>query len=147
MKTEHIDEVKRYMDKCEELKNAELDRRGELYRQNQRTNQQNVVATPVAQLPSASFSANFMHLTDPEQHGPQGLPSLTVSTTTGSEVPTAGTANVPRSRCQYCNYTNEVDITFTPCGHQVCCFHCSAQIEDCPLCSSHVTSKIRTYTA
>jgi len=52
-------------------------------------------------------------------------------------------ASLGDNACIIC-YENEIDCVITPCGHQICCMHCSTNISTCPLCN--VTSQfIRTY--
>lgn len=39
----------------------------------------------------------------------------------------------------------EVDITFLPCGHNICCEKCSSQLTSCPTCRSSIIKSIKTY--
>jgi len=38
--------------------------------------------------------------------------------------------------CIIC-YENSIDCVMTPCGHQICCLECSANLSSCPVCNSH----------
>ena len=40
--------------------------------------------------------------------------------------------------CILC-YDNSIDCVMTPCGHQVCCLQCSANLDTCPVCNSKGT--------
>eukprot|EP00566_Odontella_aurita_P015936 CAMPEP_0113578702 /NCGR_PEP_ID=MMETSP0015_2-20120614/29642_1 /TAXON_ID=2838 /ORGANISM="Odontella" /LENGTH=284 /DNA_ID=CAMNT_0000482565 /DNA_START=177 /DNA_END=1031 /DNA_ORIENTATION=- /assembly_acc=CAM_ASM_000160 len=37
--------------------------------------------------------------------------------------------------CILC-YENSIDCVITPCGHQICCLECSANLTACPVCNS-----------
>lgn len=39
----------------------------------------------------------------------------------------------------------EVDITFLPCGHNICCKKCSSKLTSCPTCRSDINKSIKTY--
>ncbi|KAL0622882.1 E3 ubiquitin-protein ligase MYLIP, partial [Plecturocebus cupreus] len=39
--------------------------------------------------------------------------------------------------CMVC-CEEEINSTFCPCGHTVCCESCAAQLQSCPVCRSHV---------
>ncbi|XP_021572333.1 E3 ubiquitin-protein ligase MYLIP [Carlito syrichta] len=39
--------------------------------------------------------------------------------------------------CMVC-CEKEINSTFCPCGHTVCCESCAAQLQSCPVCRSHV---------
>lgn len=39
----------------------------------------------------------------------------------------------------------EVDITFLPCGHNICCKKCSSKLKSCPKCRGNITKSIKTY--
>ena len=38
-------------------------------------------------------------------------------------------------QCIIC-YDNAIDCVMTPCGHQVCCLECSANLSACPVCNN-----------
>jgi len=40
---------------------------------------------------------------------------------------------------------NDVDITFLPCGHNICCKKCSAQLKSCPACRQSISKSIKTF--
>jgi len=39
----------------------------------------------------------------------------------------------------------DVDITFLPCGHNICCKTCSTQLKFCPACRQSITKSIKTF--
>jgi len=56
---------------------------------------------------------------------------------------------IARGEEKYCvvcmNEEMEVDITFLPCGHNICCKQCSIKLKSCPKCRGHITRYIKTY--
>jgi len=39
----------------------------------------------------------------------------------------------------------DVDITFLPCGHNICCKNCSTQLKTCPACRQSISRSIKTF--
>ncbi|XP_071112519.1 baculoviral IAP repeat-containing protein 7-B-like isoform X6 [Haliotis cracherodii] len=60
----------------------------------------------------------------------------------------SGTHWDPEDRiiCKIC-MEREVEVTFQPCGHLVCCEECTHHIQDCPVCRRAIRSTVRTYLA
>ena len=48
--------------------------------------------------------------------------------------------------CKIC-YTEGMDCVLFPCRHQCCCFACSRQLQECPLCRTNITSVERVFRA
>ncbi|XP_041352484.1 baculoviral IAP repeat-containing protein 7-B-like [Gigantopelta aegis] len=51
-----------------------------------------------------------------------------------------------RIMCKIC-MAKEVEVTFLPCGHLVCCEECSKLVTHCPVCRKSIRGTIRTYLA
>lgn len=49
-----------------------------------------------------------------------------------------------RILCKIC-MDREVEVTFLPCGHLVCCSDCARNVQECPMCRKIVRANIRTY--
>ncbi|CAB9497957.1 expressed unknown protein [Seminavis robusta] len=47
----------------------------------------------------------------------------------------SNTASRNGEACIIC-YDNSIDCVMTPCGHQVCCLECSANLSACPVCNN-----------
>lgn len=47
----------------------------------------------------------------------------------------SNTASKNGEACIIC-YDNSIDCVMTPCGHQVCCLECSANLSACPVCNN-----------
>jgi len=48
--------------------------------------------------------------------------------------------------CIVCmNEEMEVDITFLPCGHNICCKKCTSKLKSCPKCRVHICTSLKTY--
>jgi len=48
--------------------------------------------------------------------------------------------------CAICmDEEKEVDITFLPCGHNICCQSCSNKLAVCPVCRVCIAKSIKTY--
>jgi hypothetical protein len=43
-------------------------------------------------------------------------------------------ATTVNDACIIC-YENSIDCVITPCGHQICCLHCSKNLSNCPVCN------------
>jgi hypothetical protein len=48
--------------------------------------------------------------------------------------------------CKVC-YDSPLDCVLWPCRHQCCCFSCSRQLSECPICRSPFTSAEKVYRA
>ena len=46
--------------------------------------------------------------------------------------------------CKIC-MTEQVSITFNPCGHVCCCENCANELSSCPICRRRIKQKIRSY--
>ena len=46
--------------------------------------------------------------------------------------------------CKIC-LGEAITTTFVPCGHFVTCTECAGRVVDCPMCRSHVDSRVLTY--
>ncbi|XP_060551214.1 E3 ubiquitin-protein ligase MYLIP-like [Ruditapes philippinarum] len=46
-------------------------------------------------------------------------------------------------RCKIC-LDRQMEVTFLPCGHLVCCFVCAANIRNCPFCRKKISGTIKT---
>jgi hypothetical protein len=62
----------------------------------------------------------------------QSLPSLP-----GAEKPKSGSSHAGDSLTDACIicYANAIDCVITPCGHQICCIECIANMQTCPVCN------------
>lgn len=52
--------------------------------------------------------------------------------------------NDDRTLCKIC-LDREVEVTFLPCGHLVCCAECSKHVQQCPVCRRIVKASMRTF--
>ncbi|XP_067675407.1 baculoviral IAP repeat-containing protein 7-like isoform X2 [Haliotis asinina] len=68
-------------------------------------------------------------------------PAGTTASTSGSHLPSE-----ERIICKIC-MEREVEVTFQPCGHLVCCEECAHQLRECPVCRTRIRSTVRTYLA
>ena len=41
--------------------------------------------------------------------------------------------------------TDKTKIVFQPCGHLCCCLECAYKVNECPICRSSITQRIRAY--
>ncbi len=48
-------------------------------------------------------------------------------------------ATTVKDPCIIC-YERSIDCVLTPCGHQICCLHCSKNMTKCPICSTDCKS-------
>ncbi|XP_046570869.1 baculoviral IAP repeat-containing protein 2-like isoform X2 [Haliotis rubra] len=66
----------------------------------------------------------------------------------GATASTSGSHLAPEDRiiCKIC-MEREVEVTFQPCGHLVCCEECTHQLRECPVCRRTIRSTVRTYLA
>lgn len=48
-------------------------------------------------------------------------------------------ATTVKDPCILC-YERSIDCVLTPCGHQICCLHCSKNMTKCPICSTDCSS-------
>ncbi|XP_060606766.1 E3 ubiquitin-protein ligase MYLIP-like isoform X2 [Ruditapes philippinarum] len=46
-------------------------------------------------------------------------------------------------RCKIC-LDRQMEVTFLPCGHLVCCFVCAANIHKCPFCRKEISGTTNT---
>jgi len=46
--------------------------------------------------------------------------------------------------CKIC-LTDKTKILFQPCGHFCCCLECAYKVNECPICRSSITQRIRAY--
>lgn len=51
---------------------------------------------------------------------------------------------VERLICKIC-MSEEVKVTFLPCGHLICCMDCSAMVSKCPVCREQITNRVKCY--
>lgn len=49
-----------------------------------------------------------------------------------------------RDLCKIC-LENELDILVMPCKHLCLCAVCSANLEKCPMCRTHITEFVKVY--
>ena len=49
-----------------------------------------------------------------------------------------------RYMCKVC-MENQIQMTFMPCGHLVCCGQCALVMEDCPICRTKISGMVKTY--
>ncbi|XP_060068508.1 baculoviral IAP repeat-containing protein 3-like [Ylistrum balloti] len=49
-----------------------------------------------------------------------------------------------RLMCKIC-LTEEVRVTFLPCGHLICCMECSKMVSRCPICRERIETRIKCY--
>ena len=61
--------------------------------------------------------------------------------------PVTSTTHVDREIQQNCKicFSSNANIAFIPCGHLFCCFSCSQQLINCPVCRSSISNIIRIY--
>ncbi|KAI4795164.1 hypothetical protein KUCAC02_031599 [Chaenocephalus aceratus] len=50
------------------------------------------------------------------------------------------------SECVVCMETGS-QVIFLPCGHVCCCHGCSEAMQNCPLCRSNISQRVRLYTS
>lgn len=48
-------------------------------------------------------------------------------------------ATTVKDPCIIC-YERSINCVLTPCGHQICCLHCSENMTKCPICSTNCQS-------
>jgi hypothetical protein len=64
--------------------------------------------------------------------------NMSVASSLGADYSRADDATFSSKRrgeaCILC-YENSIDCVMTPCGHQVCCLKCSANLTSCPVCN------------
>ncbi|CAN0169857.1 unnamed protein product, partial [Hapterophycus canaliculatus] len=48
--------------------------------------------------------------------------------------------------CQVC-LDCAVNCTLVPCGHHCLCVRCAANLNECPVCRTVITSRVKTYRA
>ena len=51
-----------------------------------------------------------------------------------------------QTKCKVCT-VREVEVTFLPCGHCVCCMECSTALDVCAMCRGGIRGVVRTYFA
>ncbi|XP_041369763.1 E3 ubiquitin-protein ligase MYLIP-like [Gigantopelta aegis] len=39
----------------------------------------------------------------------------------------------------------QIQVTFVPCGHLVCCGQCALVLDECPICRTGISGMVRTY--
>ncbi|XP_041379252.1 E3 ubiquitin-protein ligase XIAP-like [Gigantopelta aegis] len=49
-----------------------------------------------------------------------------------------------RYLCKVC-MENQIQVTFVPCGHLVCCGQCGLVMEQCPICRTSISGMVKTY--
>lgn len=48
------------------------------------------------------------------------------------------------NQCKIC-MDNDINVTFIPCGHLVCCSDCGKSVRHCPLCRTPIERSFRVY--
>ena len=56
------------------------------------------------------------------------------------------TSNSSKSfECCVCMVSNVRDCAFVPCGHTDCCYDCGFKLDQCPICMSPISMRVRIY--
>ncbi|XP_036972970.1 E3 ubiquitin-protein ligase LRSAM1 isoform X2 [Acanthopagrus latus] len=94
---------------------------------------------PTAPSPSPPFLPNNSAFQMPSTPPTPGTPGTPVTPSAPSPVEGPGT-----SECVVCMETG-AQVIFLPCGHVCCCQVCSDALQNCPLCRSNISQRIRLY--
>lgn len=101
------------------------------------TEEEAEVATPSA--PSPSIPSPLPTTSNIQMPSPPLTPGTPV--TPSAPTPVEGPGS---SECVVCMETGS-QIIFLPCGHVCCCQVCSEALQNCPLCRSNISQRIRLY--
>uniref|UniRef100_A0A671V296 Leucine rich repeat and sterile alpha motif containing 1 n=1 Tax=Sparus aurata TaxID=8175 RepID=A0A671V296_SPAAU len=93
-------------------------------------------AAPTAPTPSPPFLPNNSAFQMPSTPTTPGTP-----VTPSAPSPVEGPGG---SECVVCMETG-AQVIFLPCGHVCCCHVCSDALQNCPLCRSSISQRIRLY--
>ncbi|GLD51859.1 E3 ubiquitin-protein ligase LRSAM1 isoform X1, partial [Lates japonicus] len=93
--------------------------------------------TPTA--PSPSSPPSFPNASTTWIPSPPLTPGTPVTTSAPSPVEGPGS-----SECVVCMETGS-QVIFLPCGHVCCCQVCSDALQNCPLCRSNISQRVRFY--
>ncbi|XP_040013331.1 E3 ubiquitin-protein ligase LRSAM1-like [Xiphias gladius] len=100
---------------------------------------QDEVAEVIPTAPSPSSPPSLPNISTHQIPSPPISPGTPVTPSAPSPVDGPGS-----SECVVCMETGS-QVVFLPCGHVCCCQVCSDALQNCPLCRSNISQRIRLY--